>query len=186
MLGPRRSVLRKVAIAHDTPTQAELSPPSRALTSWDETHAKRAEITENSTIKVYVTKTIAIDVEEGRVTTKVQQDEDQSRYLSGSKLTFLFLWVYHKPTTQLIDPIHLSEACFSLFFLVRWVPRMSIGSIVHLHKTVALDQNIVATALPVIASYFNSLDSATWIVSAHFLTVSAKRHFKRLLATHAN
>jgi len=50
---------------------------------------------------------------------------------------------------------------------------------------VALDQNIVATALPVIGSYFNALDSVTWIVSAHFLTVGTKRLFARLSATYA-
>jgi len=53
-------------------------------------------------------------------------------------------------------------------------------SIVYLHTPVALDQNIVAIALPEIGSYFNALDSATWIVSAHFLTVGAKRHFMHL------
>jgi hypothetical protein len=57
--------------------------------------------------------------------------------------------------------------------------------ITHVHTTVALDQNIVATALPVISSYFNALDSVTWIVSAHFLTVGSKRHFMCLPATHA-
>ena len=108
----------KAAIAQDTPTRAEQSLPLKELTSSCQTHANRAEITEDSTIKVFVTRTIYIDVEEGRVTTKVQRDEDQSRYLSGSKLVFLFLWVYHNLTSQLIDPIHPSGACFSLFFLV--------------------------------------------------------------------
>ena len=118
MVGPRRSMMEMAAIAQDTPTRVEQSLPLRELTSSCQTHANWAEITEDSTIKVYVTRTIDIDVEEGRATTKVQRDEDQSRYLSGSKLIFLFLWVYHKLTTQFIDPIHPSEACFSLFFLV--------------------------------------------------------------------
>lgn len=83
----------KVAIAQDTPTQVEQSLPLRGLTSWDETHAKHAEIAENSTVKVCVTSTIDIDIEEGRVTIKVQRDENKSRYLSGSKLAFLFLCV---------------------------------------------------------------------------------------------
>ncbi|OLL26095.1 putative HC-toxin efflux carrier TOXA [Neolecta irregularis DAH-3] len=37
---------------------------------------------------------------------------------------------------------------------------------------VALDQTIVATALPVIASQFSALDQVTWIASAYFLTQS--------------
>ncbi len=118
MLGPRRSMAEKVATAQDTPIQVEQSLPLGALTPCDETHAKHAEIVENSTVKVCVTNTLGIDVEEGRVTTKVQRDEDKSRYLSGSKFIFLFLCVYHKSTTQLIVPTHPSGACFSLFFLV--------------------------------------------------------------------
>ncbi|KAG8923237.1 hypothetical protein FRC02_011279 [Tulasnella sp. 418] len=35
---------------------------------------------------------------------------------------------------------------------------------------VALDQTIVATAIPVIASQFNALEEVTWIASAYFLT----------------
>jgi MFS family permease len=35
---------------------------------------------------------------------------------------------------------------------------------------VALDQTITATAIPRIASDFNSLDSITWIASGYFLT----------------
>ncbi|CAG7852144.1 Uncharacterized MFS-type transporter C16A3.17c [Serendipita indica DSM 11827] len=35
---------------------------------------------------------------------------------------------------------------------------------------VALDQTIVATALPKLASQFNALDELTWVVSAYFLT----------------
>ncbi|PVG01377.1 ABC transporter [Serendipita vermifera] len=35
---------------------------------------------------------------------------------------------------------------------------------------VALDQTIVATALPKLASQFNALDQLTWVVSAYFLT----------------
>ncbi|KAL7411362.1 ABC transporter [Mrakia frigida] len=35
---------------------------------------------------------------------------------------------------------------------------------------IALDQTIVATALPVIASEFQALDQITWIISAYFLT----------------
>lgn len=35
---------------------------------------------------------------------------------------------------------------------------------------VALDQTIVATALPKLASRFNALDQLTWVVSAYFLT----------------
>ena len=35
---------------------------------------------------------------------------------------------------------------------------------------VALDQSIVATALPQLVSQFNSLDRITWIVAAYFLT----------------
>lgn len=35
---------------------------------------------------------------------------------------------------------------------------------------VALDQTIVATAIPRIASQFNALDQVTWIASAYFLT----------------
>ena len=183
MLGPRRSM---VATAQDTPTQVEqYSLPLRILTSWDEAHAKHAEIAENSTVKVCVTNIIGNDVEEGNVTIKVHRDQDKSRYMSGPKLVFLFLCVYRISTAQIVVSSQPSEACFSLCFLVRWVPLGSIRSNARLHTTVALDQNIVATALPVIASYFNSLDSATWIVSAHFLTVSAKRHFKRLSATHA-
>ncbi|KAG8765015.1 hypothetical protein FRC16_008191, partial [Serendipita sp. 398] len=34
----------------------------------------------------------------------------------------------------------------------------------------ALDQTIVATALPKLASQFNALDELTWVVSAYFLT----------------
>ncbi|PVF94124.1 ABC transporter [Serendipita vermifera] len=34
----------------------------------------------------------------------------------------------------------------------------------------ALDQTIVATALPKLASHFNALDELTWVVSAYFLT----------------
>jgi len=37
---------------------------------------------------------------------------------------------------------------------------------------VALDQSIVATALPKISSQFKDLDQLTWIVSAYFLTQS--------------
>jgi uncharacterized protein YacL len=33
---------------------------------------------------------------------------------------------------------------------------------------VALDQTIVATALPKLASQFNALDQLTWVVSAYF------------------
>lgn len=116
-------MLRKVAIAQGTPTQAEMSLPFKALCSWDETHAKRAETTEDSTIKVYVTKTVVIDVEEGRVAEKVQ---DQSRYLSGSKLIFLSSWVYHKPTTQFVDPIHQRLA--SLYF--SWYVRSLVSQTV--------------------------------------------------------
>ena len=181
MLGPRRSM---VATAQDTPAQVEQSLPLRTLSSWDEAHAKHAEIAENGTVKVCVTNTIGIDVEEGRVTIKVHQDEDKSRYMSGPKLIFLLLCVYHKSIALLVVPTQPSGACFSLYFLVRWVPCRCVQT-QHLRTTVALDQNIVATALPVIASYFNSLDSATWIVSAHFLTVSDKRHFERISATQA-
>lgn len=38
---------------------------------------------------------------------------------------------------------------------------------------VALDQTIVATAIPRIASQFNALEQVTWIASAYFLTQSS-------------
>ncbi|KAG9126697.1 hypothetical protein FRC07_002321 [Ceratobasidium sp. 392] len=44
-----------------------------------------------------------------------------------------------------------------------------IGMILSL-LLVALDQTIVATALPQIASYFDALSQVSWIVSAYFLT----------------
>ena len=98
MLGPRRSM---VATAQDTPTQVEqYSLPLRILTSWDEAHAKHAEIAENSTVEVCVINTIGTDVEEGKVTIKVHRDEDKSRYMSGPKLVFLFLCVYRISTAQ--------------------------------------------------------------------------------------
>ena len=127
MLGPRRSMAEKVAIAQDTPTQVGQSLPLRGLTSWDET--KHAKIAENNTVKVCVS-TIDTDVEEGRVTIKVQTNEDKSHYLSGSKLTFLFLCVYQKSITQLIVPTHPSGACFSPFSLVR---RTRLSRPVQLH-----------------------------------------------------
>lgn len=37
----------------------------------------------------------------------------------------------------------------------------------------ALDQTIVATALPVLASKFNALDQLTWVVSAYFCKLSS-------------
>ena len=116
MLGPRRSM---VATAQDTPTQVEQSLPLRTLISWDEAPAKHPEIAENSTVKACVTNIIGFDVEEGRVTIKIHRDEDKSRYMSGPKLIFLFLCVYHKSMTQLVVPTQSSEVCFSLCFLVR-------------------------------------------------------------------
>jgi len=53
----------------------------------------QAEIMENSTDRVCVTSNLGVGVEEGRLKSKLQQDEAQSRYLTGSKLIFLFLWV---------------------------------------------------------------------------------------------
>lgn len=38
---------------------------------------------------------------------------------------------------------------------------------------VALDQTILAPALPVIASKFNALEQISWIASAYFLTQTA-------------
>lgn len=97
-------MVEKVVTAQDTITQMETL---RVMTSWDETLAKQAEIKENSTINVSVTSTIGADVEKGEVTTKVNRAEDERHYLSGSKLTFLFLYVYYKfTTTRLIDPRH--------------------------------------------------------------------------------
>ena len=125
MLGPRRSM---VATVQDTPAQVEQSLPLRTLTSWDEAHAKHAEIAENGTVKVCVTNTIGIDVEEGRMTIKAHGDEDKSRYMSGPKLIFLLLCVYHKSTALLVVPTQPSGACFSLYFLVRRVPLGSMCS----------------------------------------------------------
>lgn len=38
---------------------------------------------------------------------------------------------------------------------------------------IALDQTIVATALPVIVSHFNALQDATWIIGGYLLTIVA-------------
>jgi len=96
-------MVERLATAQDR-TPAEPSQPLRQRTSQDETLEKQAGIIESNVIKACVPTTIGVDVEKGGVTTKVHEDE--SRYLSGSKLIFLFLWVYHKLTTRLVDPIY--------------------------------------------------------------------------------
>ena len=86
--------------------QGEPSQPLdlRANISQDEKHAKQAGLVVDNT-KACATTIIAADLEKGEVTTKVKQPEDESRYLSGSKLVFLFLWVYHKFATQLAESV---------------------------------------------------------------------------------
>lgn len=93
-------MVERLATAQDS-TQTGPSQLRRAKTSCDETPAKQAGIIDNDTTKTCVTTGIGTDVEKGGVTT-----EDESRYLSGSKLIFLLLWVHHKFTTTLVDSTH--------------------------------------------------------------------------------
>lgn len=51
---------------------------------------------------------------------------------------------------------------------------------------VALDQSIVATALPKLSSEFKALDQLTWIVSTYFLTQAGLMlFFGQVLSKHS-
>ena len=84
-------------------------------------------------------------------TTNAVAEVDESTILTGRKLFLVFVYVVH--THSLSTLSHSSNSGFLLSVLL-----------------IALDQTIVATALPRIASDFGALDQLTWIVSAYFLT----------------
>ncbi|KAG8958973.1 hypothetical protein FRC00_002080 [Tulasnella sp. 408] len=82
---------------------------------------------------------------------------DESKLVGGYKLALIFIGMM------------LSCVYLSLPFLILAIAE-SIKNAAHSALLVALDQTIVATAIPRIASEFNALDEVTWIASAYFLT----------------
>ena len=82
---------------------------------------------------------------------------DESKLVGGYKLALIFIGMM------------LSCVYVSLSFLALAIAE-SIKNTAHSALLVALDQTIVATAIPRIASEFNALDEVTWIASAYFLT----------------
>jgi len=107
-------MVEKIATAQNNLTPVEQSQPLRGITPTNEALAKQAEIKMNSTIKASATNTIGADVEKGRATTGVTRAGDEGRYLSGLKFIFLFLWVSHIFTAQLIHP--MDQGLAALYF----------------------------------------------------------------------
>jgi hypothetical protein len=175
----------RTVIELDTPPLGGLKRSARAhmvVTSGHEALVGKADL-EDSTIQSCAVKTTGVDVEKSEVTITVKPADDEDRYLAGSELFFLSLWVYYKSIIQDTN-LCTRGLLLSIFLGTQSPPVVNYALEGRSHTTVALDQNIVATALPAIGSHFNALDSATWIVSAHFLTVRCKSHFTCLSVAH--
>ncbi|KAG8829783.1 hypothetical protein FRC18_009023 [Serendipita sp. 400] len=85
---------------------------------------------------------------------------DESMLLTGKKLALAHIGFLLSVLTFL----------FFVFILFLFSPTRDIDAngISRAIFCVALDQTIVATALPKLASQFNALDQLTWVVSAYF------------------
>lgn len=81
-----------------------------------------------------------------------EQQIDESKLLTGRKLALAHIgFLLYVLILDNIIYLYLRSDCSAIF-------------------CVALDQTIVATALPKLASQFDALDELTWVVSAYFLT----------------
>ncbi|KAL8292144.1 hypothetical protein RQP46_001610 [Phenoliferia psychrophenolica] len=86
--------------------------------------------------------------------TAVDPDDRESRYLSGRKACFK------------MDGVEGGSN------LIRKLATVFVGMLLSVFL-IALDQTILAPALPVIASKFSALDQLAWIASSYFLTQCA-------------
>jgi hypothetical protein len=97
----------------------------------------------------------------------------EERWLTGKKLILVH-------SAMLLSLVGAPSSSQHATFLTLWL----FFLIFHRVLLIALDQTIVATALPRIVSRFNALSSVSWVASGYFLTqVRHNDLFERKLTT---
>jgi MFS family permease len=77
----------------------------------------------------------------------------------------------------------MARLCVCLFYLYRVVRSASHRAFIATFSMMAVDQTILSTALPTIASHFNAISDLPWIASGYFLTQAGfMLFFGRVLA----